>query len=49
MEAIDALQGTKTLIIVAHRLTTVRNCDKIYEIRDGKARLVSKGELFHEQ
>ena len=37
MEAIDALQGHKTLIIVAHRLTTIRNCDKVYEIKNGKA------------
>lgn len=37
MEAIDILQGHKTLIIVAHRLTTLKNCDKIYEIKDGKA------------
>ena len=26
----------RTTIIIAHRLTTVRNCDKIYEIIDGK-------------
>lgn len=37
MEAIDALQGQKTLIIIAHRLTTIKNCDRIYEITDGKA------------
>lgn len=37
MEAIDALQGQKTLIIIAHRLTTIKNCDKIFEIVDGKA------------
>lgn len=37
MEAIEALQGKKTLIIVAHRLTTIKNCDKVFEIKDGKA------------
>lgn len=36
MEAIDSLQGQKTLIIIAHRLTTIRNCDVIYEIGNGK-------------
>ena len=37
MEAIEGLYGTITMIIIAHRLTTVRKCDKIYEIIDGKA------------
>lgn len=37
MEAIDALHGYKTLVIIAHRLTTIRNCDEIYEVGDGKA------------
>ncbi len=37
MEAIEALQGKKTLIIIAHRLTTIRNCDIIYEIVGGQA------------
>lgn len=48
MEAIDALQGIKTLIIVAHRLTTIKNCDKIYEIKDGKAIERQKKEIFAE-
>lgn len=46
MEAIDALQGYKTLVIIAHRLTTIRNCDEIYEIKDGKAYKREKKELF---
>lgn len=46
MEAIDALQGQITMIIVAHRLSTIRNCDKIYEIKDGQAFLRDKAEVF---
>lgn len=38
MSAIDALHGQKTMIIVAHRLTTLRKCDRIYEIADGVAK-----------
>lgn len=45
MESIDALHGSKTLIIVAHRLTTIRNCDRIYEICDGSALEVDKKDV----
>lgn len=45
MEAIDSLQGKVTMIIIAHRLTTVKNCDKIYEISGGKARERKYSEL----
>ncbi len=46
MEAIDALHGYKTLVIIAHRLTTIRNCDEIYEIGNGKAVRRSKEEIL---
>lgn len=48
MESIDALQGAKTLIIVAHRLTTIRNCDRIYEVGNGKAIERKKEDIFPE-
>ena len=47
MESIEELQGYKTLIIVAHRLTTIRNCDKIYEIKEGKAIEKKKSDIFN--
>lgn len=46
MKAIENLQGYKTLIIVAHRLTTVRKCDTIYEVRDGNVVKREKSEIF---
>lgn len=46
MEAIDALQGEKTLIVVAHRLTTIRRCDCIYEVVNGKIVQRTKEEIF---
>jgi len=36
MEAIDTLHGQKTMVIIAHRLRTIENCDIIYEVKDGK-------------
>ena len=42
MEAIERLQGKKTLITIAHRLTTVRKCDILYEVKDGKVRQIDK-------
>lgn len=46
MEAIDSLHGTRTLIVIAHRLTTIQNCDEIYEVGNGKFKLKSKQEVL---
>ena len=36
MEAVEQLQGKKTLIIIAHRLSTLEKCDKIFEVKNQK-------------
>lgn len=34
MDAVSKLAGTKTLIIIAHRLTTIEQCDTVYKIEN---------------
>ncbi len=46
MEAIEHLQGMKTMLIIAHRLTTIRNVDVIYEVGGGKVTQKRKDEVF---
>ncbi|MFZ4733297.1 MAG: ATP-binding cassette domain-containing protein, partial [Pirellulales bacterium] len=36
MAAVNALHGTKTLIIVAHRLSTVAECDAVWRLEAGR-------------
>jgi ATP-binding cassette, subfamily B, bacterial PglK len=36
MEAIERLRGKHTIILVAHRLSTVRNCHQIVFLEQGK-------------
>ncbi len=45
MDAIYNLSGKKTMIIIAHRLTTIEKCDLIYEVKDGKVREVQYGDI----
>ena len=36
MESINLLHGKKTLVIIAHRLQTIEQCDIVYRVEDGK-------------
>ena len=52
--AFERLANGRTVIMIAHRLTTVQNADKIYVLKDGKiaeegthAQLMEKGGLYH--
>jgi len=42
MESLTSLSGNKTILIIAHRLTTVRQCDIIFFLKDG--RVLSHGK-----
>ncbi len=41
IEAIEHLSHVKTVVIIAHRLSTVRHCDRIYLLEEG--RMVAQG------
>ena len=41
VRALERLRGTRTLVIIAHRLTTVAACDQLLYVKDG--RLVGSG------
>ncbi|MBR3515555.1 MAG: ABC transporter ATP-binding protein [Lachnospiraceae bacterium] len=45
MDAIFHLSGKVTMVVIAHRITTIKDCDYIYRIADGKATEVSYSEL----
>ena len=49
MEAIDSLQGQKTILIIAHRLTTIRNVDSIFEVSGGMVIQRDKRDILGEQ
>jgi ABC-type multidrug transport system fused ATPase/permease subunit len=40
MQAIDALSGRKTILMIAHRLTTVKKCDMIVELDKSRSGIV---------
>lgn len=42
MKAIDSLKGKKTLLIIAHRLSTTKNCDITYKIENEYVQIVKR-------
>jgi ATP-binding cassette, subfamily B, bacterial PglK len=36
MEAVNSVRGHKTIILIAHRLSTVRNSDRIFMLDNGR-------------
>lgn len=46
MEAVNNLHGKKTIVIIAHRLTTIRECDIVYKVENGKITEVEKSEYI---
>ncbi|HSK40180.1 MAG TPA: ABC transporter ATP-binding protein [Arenibaculum sp.] len=50
--AVEALKGRRTIIMIAHRLTTVRNCDTLYFLKKGRIEAqgsYSELEVRHEE
>ena len=41
MEALNQLRSERTFIMIAHRLSTVRDCDVLYLMNEGK--IVGRG------
>jgi ABC-type multidrug transport system fused ATPase/permease subunit len=40
MEAVEKLKGDRTILMIAHRLSTVRKCDRIVFLEGGQIRAV---------
>lgn len=54
MDAIKSLRSNYTIIMIAHRLTSVRDCDRLYLVEDGQVvadgtynELVASSDQFH--
>ena len=47
LKALMTIKKDKTVIIIAHRLKTIENCDEIIELSKGKiSRITTPSEIF---
>lgn len=42
VEEVAGLKGQKTMIVIAHRLTTLRHCDRVIEVKGGSISIVNQ-------
>ena len=49
IEAVNELKGARTILMIAHRLTTVRHCDRLYRLKDGRIDAVASYEEIIDQ
>ncbi len=54
MDAIEAVRGTRTVVMIAHRLSTVKSCDTLFFLEHGRvsergspAELITRRGSFH--
>lgn len=41
LKSFSSFKGTKTIIIISHKFNTLKNCDKIYEIKDKQVKILN--------
>ena len=41
LKSLSSFKGTKTIIIISHKFNTLKNCDKIYEIKDKQVKILN--------
>ena len=47
IDLLEALSPDLTIIIIAHRLTTLKNCDKVFELSEGKLVQIKDKEILN--
>jgi ATP-binding cassette subfamily B protein len=45
MDAMELLMQGRTVFLIAHRLSTLKNCDMIFEVKDRRIEQVERGSF----